>query len=115
MPAPLSLNHLNLPAADPEALSRWYCQTLGFEARGRFLWSGGSLLVFAPGAPLREEKMHLGFRVASLDELHARVAAMRAHGFDPGEVEGDESYSTVFFHDPEGNRIELFYEPDPLA
>lgn len=113
MPEPLQLNHLNLPAADPAALREWYVATLGFTARGRFLWSSGSLLVFVDGAPLREERMHLGFRVSSISALREWVETLRARGVDPGEIEGDENYSTVFFHDPEGNRIELFYEPAP--
>ena len=113
MLSPLALNHLNLPARDPEALSKWYREMLGFEAKGRFLWSGGTLLVFSPGTPIDDEKLHLGFLVPSLPELQAWVERLRERGFDPGEIEGDAAYSTVFFHDPEGNRIELFYEPVP--
>ena len=110
---PLRLNHLNLPAHDPSSLRGWYVEILGFAEHGRFLWSGGTLLVFVEGEPLQRADAHLGFRVDSLPELHEWVDRMRARGFDPGNVEGDETYSTVFFEDPEGNRVELFYEPVP--
>lgn len=113
MPEPLLLNHLNLPARDPQAQRAWYVAFLGFRAMGRFLWSGGTLLVFQDGVPLDRTDVHLGFRVSSLGELTQWVERLRGLGCDPGEIEGDETYATVFFHDPEGNRIELFYEPVP--
>ena len=109
----LALNHLNLPASDPNALRRWYVEMLGFQERGRFLWSAGTLLVFTAADPLRRPEVHFGFRVDSLAELHAWVDALRGRGLDPGEIQGDEDYSTVFFHDPEGNKMELFFEPVP--
>jgi catechol 2,3-dioxygenase-like lactoylglutathione lyase family enzyme len=109
----LALNHLNLPARDPNALRRWYVEKLGFEERGRFLWSAGTLLVFTSADPLGRPEVHFGFRVDSLTELHEWVGALRDRGLDPGEIQGDEKYSTVFVHDPDGNKIELFYEPVP--
>lgn len=115
MASPLSLNHLNLPARDPDGLRRWYVEKLGFTERGRFLWSGGSLLVFVPGEPLRSKESHFGFRVASLPELHAWATRLRERGVDPGEVVGDETYSRVFLKDPEGNGLEVFYEPVPAG
>ena len=32
--APLQLDHLNMPARDPEGLARWYAQTFGLQDRG---------------------------------------------------------------------------------
>jgi catechol 2,3-dioxygenase-like lactoylglutathione lyase family enzyme len=110
---PLALNHLNLPARDPEALSRWYCDVLGFRANGRFLWSAGTLLVFVRGEPIVSGAFHFGFRTSSPAELRAWVERARVRGATVGDVEGDESYSYARFADPEGNSIELFYEPVP--
>jgi len=100
----LALNHLNLPARDPEALRRFYVEKLGFERNGRFLWSAGTLLVFVDGEPLAREDTHFGFRVDSLAELEAWATRFGA------TIEGDAHYSTFFTADPEGNRFEIFYE-----
>jgi catechol 2,3-dioxygenase-like lactoylglutathione lyase family enzyme len=110
---PLALNHLNLPARDPVALRRWYVDTLGFRANGPFLWSAGTLLVFARGEPLPGGDFHLGFRVGSLADLEGWVARLRGAGVAVGDVEGDAAYSTARLLDPEGNEIELFYELEP--
>ncbi len=109
---PLVINHINIPAQDPQALRAWYVDKLGFESRGGFLWSGGSLLVFVKGEQLRGD-MHFGFRLPSLDALHGWATALREKGVDVPPVEGDETYSSVYVQDPEGNVFELFYEPAP--
>jgi catechol 2,3-dioxygenase-like lactoylglutathione lyase family enzyme len=114
MASALCLNHLNLPARDPAALGQWYVDTLGFQRDGRFLWSGGTLLVFIEGDPVDGDVVHFGFRVASMDDLVAWVRALRARGVEVGEIEGDSTYSTVFVRDPEGNRLEIFFQPDPV-
>ena len=110
---PLSLNHLNLPARDPAKLAEWYVDKLGFERDGRFLWSGGTLLVFVEGDPVDSNIVHFGFRVPTIADLHSWIRALRERGVRVGDVQGDGTYSTVFIEDPEGNRCELFYQPDP--
>jgi catechol 2,3-dioxygenase-like lactoylglutathione lyase family enzyme len=118
MPAvlpPLALNHVNLPARNPKALARWYVRKLGFVANGRFLWSGGSLLVFVPGKPLRSGTVHVGCRVRSVAVLRRWTAALRGRGVKVPDIEGDATYSYARIHDPEGNEIELFHEPVPAA
>jgi catechol 2,3-dioxygenase-like lactoylglutathione lyase family enzyme len=112
---PLALNHLNLPARDPEAQARWYVERLGFRRNGRFLWSGGTLLVFVPGEVVGSGAMHFGFRVASRADLDAWVVALRGRGVEVPAVEGDEAYATTRVVDPEGNEIELFHEPVPAG
>ena len=104
----LSLNHLNLPARDPEALRRWYVEKLGFAEYGRFLWSAGTLLVFVKGEPLGDARMHFGFRVESIEALRGWADRV---GAPP--IEGDANYMTTYVKDPEGNVFELFYEQVP--
>jgi catechol-2,3-dioxygenase len=55
--------------------------------------------------------MHFGFRLPSIDALRGWVERLRAAGVAVGEIEGDETYSTVYVQDPEGNVFELFFEP----
>jgi catechol 2,3-dioxygenase-like lactoylglutathione lyase family enzyme len=112
---PLALNHVNLPARDPKALARWYVKKLGFVANGRFLWSAGTLLVFVKGTPLRSGSVHVGFRTRSVPVLRRWVAALRKRGVEVSDIEGDATYSFTRIHDPEGNEIELFFEPVPAA
>src|SRR5262245_17179373 len=107
MGAPLCLNHLNLPARDPARLSQWYVDNLGFGRDGRFLWSGGTLLVFIEGEPVDSDTVHFGFRVPTMDDLLAWERELRARGVETSEIDGDGSYSTVFAWDPEGNRFEI--------
>jgi catechol 2,3-dioxygenase-like lactoylglutathione lyase family enzyme len=110
---PLGLNHLNLPAKDPAALAQWYVEKLEFRSDGRFLWSGGTLLVFVDGDPVDSNTVHFGFRVPSIEDLQTWIRTLRDRGVAVGDVHGDGTYSTVFIRDPEGNRFELFYQPDP--
>jgi catechol 2,3-dioxygenase-like lactoylglutathione lyase family enzyme len=109
----LKMNHLNVPARNPQALCEWYVDKLGFVAHGRFLWSGGSLLVFVEGEPISAEHWHFGFRVESLQDLEAWVLRLRASDVEVPDIEGDDEYSTVYVKDPEGNTFEIFYEPTP--
>jgi catechol 2,3-dioxygenase-like lactoylglutathione lyase family enzyme len=109
---PLRLNHLNLPATDPEALGDWYVAQLGFRRRGRFLWSEGTLLVFVPGKRVEDKEVHFGFRLDAEDEVHAWAEKLRGAGATVSRVIKESGYTTVFARDPEGNRFELFWEPD---
>jgi catechol-2,3-dioxygenase len=123
----LALNHLNLPARDPVALRQWYVSKLGFKIAalsgdtpgppggGAFLWSGGSLLAFVQGDPVKPDQTHFGFRLASLSELKSWVALLKERGVGTGELQGDDEYSRIYVKDPEGNVIELFYEAPPEA
>jgi catechol 2,3-dioxygenase-like lactoylglutathione lyase family enzyme len=110
---PLALNHLNLPARDPTALRAWYVEKLGFRERGRFLWSGGTLLVFVDGTPIATDALHFGFRVESRSALDTWVKTLRARGVDVGDVEGDDAYATVYVRDPGGNTFEMLFERPP--
>ena len=106
----LAINHINLPAVDPAAMRTWYVEKLGFRSQGGFLWSGGTLLVFVKGEPLRGD-MHFGFRLPSIEALRGWVDRLKQAGVPVGEIQGDETYSTVYVQDPEGNVFELFFEP----
>jgi hypothetical protein len=55
----------------------------------------------------------VGFRVASLADLRAWVDELRRRGVVVPDIEGDDEYASVRVVDPEGNEIELFYEPVP--
>lgn len=99
------LDHLNLPAADPEGLAQWYAQRLGLEQRGPNVVGPGIALYFATGMPLRQgDRFHFGFRV----ESRAAVEAWSQHlgvaiAFD------EDDFFAARLSDPEGNTFEIYW------
>ena len=106
----LRLNHLNLPASNPEALGDWYVSNLDFRRDGRFLWSDGTILVFTPGIPMKNDQVHFGFRLDREEDVHTWAFKLREAGAKVGTVRTDSGLTRVFARDPEGNRFELFWE-----
>ncbi len=101
--ASLALDHLNMPARDPEGLARWYAQTFGLTADGRRASAPGVLIVFQQGEPVaRAPELHLGLRVPSMAAL-----TDWAHKFGTEPTLGEE-FNTFRTFDPEGNCIEVY-------
>ena len=121
------LGHVVLYASDPDASAAWYCDLLGMEIVTRpegfaavFLSFGTRdhdiALFKAPGdgAFRNAELQHVAFELdGGLDDLkrfHARlveravtIEAVVDHGISYG----------VYFHDPDGHRLEVFYQRVP--
>lgn len=104
---PLRLAHVNLPARDPIALANWYAKTFALEARGAFVIGPGTLLAFESGEPLLDcGKSHIGFEVPSRQEVAAWARRFGA------ELEEESRAAYTRLRDPEGNAIEIYWEPD---
>ncbi|RIL04499.1 MAG: hypothetical protein DCC71_13830 [Proteobacteria bacterium] len=104
---PLRLAHVNLPARDPAALARWYAATFSLEARGAFVVGPGTLLAFEPGDPLAAHaNLHVGFEVPSRQDV--AIWAQRLGT----PLEEQPRYAATRTRDPEGNAIEIYWEPD---
>ena len=108
-----------LRAADPEALTAWYRDSLGLDVDPYGQWQQEvGPTVFATfedgtdyfGAPTQQTM--LNFRVRDLD---AMLAQLRAHGADVAEeiqdMDGVGRFGWVT--DPEGNRVELWEPVSP--
>jgi len=103
-----------LRAADPEALSAWYRDSLGLDADEHGLWrQGEGMTVFATfesdtgyfGSPAQQTM--LNFRVRDLDAMLAQLRSRGAEvAGEPQDMEGVGRFGWVT--DPEGNRIELW-------
>jgi 2-hydroxychromene-2-carboxylate isomerase len=103
---PLRIAHVNLPARDPQALARWYAETFELEARGAFAYGAAGLLAFEPGEPLAAHaNFHVGFEAATRD-----LVALWARRFD-ASVDEEPGYAATRVRDPEGNAIEIYWEP----
>jgi len=99
----LQLNHLNMPARDPEALARWYAQTFGLRADAHRVRGPGVLLVFQKGEPVnRAPELHLGVQVPSMGALTEWAQKFNAQVSTGGE------FNAIRVFDPEGNCIELY-------
>ncbi len=103
MPASLSLDHLNLPARDPEGLAQWYARTFGLTADAHRVRGESVLIAFQSGEPIdRSPELHVGLRVPSLADL-----AKWAEKFGAQVTMGAE-FNSFRTSDPEGNCIELY-------
>ena len=72
------LQHLNMPARDPQGLARWYANTFGLQADDNKARGPGVLIAFQPGEPInRAPDLHAGFLVPSMAELDAMGGSVR--------------------------------------
>jgi catechol-2,3-dioxygenase len=90
-------------AADPEALTAWYGDTLG---------AAGLPISFVPG---KTEAQHFAVHVADLEAWRERLAVPLIRD-DEGADEFDFSHwggaRAIYFEDPEGNIVELIARPN---
>lgn len=97
------LQHLNLPARDPQGLARWYAATFGLQADDNKARGPGVLIAFQPGEPVnRAPELHAGFRVASLAELRRWVDRLG------GTLKIGPEFTSFQIRDPEGNCVEMY-------
>jgi catechol 2,3-dioxygenase-like lactoylglutathione lyase family enzyme len=101
--ASLRLDHVNMPARDPEALVRWYAQTFGLQADKHRVSAPGLLIAFQAGEPVkRAPELHLGFRVPSMAALMQWAKQFGA------EVTNGSEFCSFRTFDPEGNCVEVY-------
>ena len=97
------LQHLNLPARDPQGLARWYATTFGLQADDNKVRGPGVLLAFQLGEPLnRAPEVHAGFLVPSLAELRQWADRLG------GSLKQGPEFTAFQVRDPEGNCVELY-------
>jgi len=123
----MGLTHLALAVRDVERSLRFYEQVFG----ARVGWRGGrSVQINTPGSNdviVLEESTseevgrsagvgHFGFRLVRPEDIEAAIAAVSEAGGkieDHGEFEPGEPY--VFFRDPDGYVVEVWYEKEPSS
>jgi catechol-2,3-dioxygenase len=128
------LGHVLLRVLDLERSKKFYTEVLGFrvlqedpEHGGVFLALDGQshaidLFAVKDIAAAREQTPgvrglgHVAFRVDSEAALTDAYTALREHGVDITRAIDHVSQKSVYFNDPDGNTIEIYYErPDALA
>jgi catechol-2,3-dioxygenase len=101
--ARFQLDHLNMPARDPEGLACWYAQTFGLQADAHRVRGPGVLIAFQAGEPVnRAPELHLGFRVPSMTVLTEWAERLGA------PVTTGAEFNSFRTSDPEGNCIEIY-------
>lgn len=118
----MAFSHIGLYVIDMAAMVSFYTQVLGFSVTDEARIRGADVvflsrnpdehhqIVLVPGrSPQSPSTVNqISFRVASLSELrrlHGLAVALKLAGLNPTNHGGSWS---VYFLDPEGNRIELF-------
>lgn len=100
----LTLDHVQMPARDPEGLAAWYAQTFGLRAQQNRVYGSDFLIVFLPGTPVqRSPELHFGLNVGNM-----RALAAWAEKLGSPLISGKTEYASVYAHDPEGNGVELY-------
>jgi catechol-2,3-dioxygenase len=117
-----TLHHVNLKTARLRELIDWYGLVIG--AKPNFEWPGGAFLT-NDGANHRialislpafcddkDKAIHSGmhhsaFEYDTLDDLLATYLRLKAAGIEPGGCLDHGLTTSFYYHDPDGNSIEL--------
>ena len=128
------LGHVLLRVLDLERARKFYTEVLGFrvleedpEHGGLFLALDGQshaidlFPVKDPDAarsqtPGARGLGHIAFRVATEDALKQAYVSLGEHGVEVTRSIDHVSQKSIYFEDPDGNTLEIYYErPDALA
>jgi catechol 2,3-dioxygenase-like lactoylglutathione lyase family enzyme len=123
----MRVEHLGIYATDPEGLSQWYREKLGFsvvrtlEKEGRppiyFLkGEGGWEIEILPSPSSRPDKQltdpgysHIGLVVDSFEQTER---LLKSKGISLHDVrDTSNGWKIGYFEDPEGNILEIVYRP----
>jgi catechol-2,3-dioxygenase len=127
------LGHVLLKVADTERSKVFYSKVLGFEVveedpqhGGVFMTLGkdGHTLDLSPVddpetaqrvSPNRLGVHHIAFQVDSYEALKDAYFTLQDQGIKDIRAVDHVSQKSIYFHDPDGNRLEIYYElPDAL-
>ena len=114
------LSHVELLTPKPDESLFYFREILGMEISGE---AGGSVYLRGYGDYERSSLKltaaeqagveHIAYRTQSSEALGRRVAALEAAGVRGEWLDGDVGHGRAYsFHDPDGHRLELFYESE---
>jgi catechol-2,3-dioxygenase len=123
MTVPVRLGHVSIPVKDPKELAGFYRQLLGLEVTMAGSVPGLGDFVFLNERPQTElplialhanpQGRHIALQVESLEALRTSCANAKARGIPVSTALNHRVSISVYFHDPEGNMIELFWATRP--
>ncbi|HET7340272.1 MAG TPA: VOC family protein [Methylomirabilota bacterium] len=127
------LGHVLLRVADLERARAFYTGVLGFEVMEQDPEHGGLFMALAghahtldlfpaldpqapPRAPGSPGLGHIAFRVATPQALRDAYFELQGRGVTIVRAVDHVSQRSIYFHDPDGNTLEIYYEvPDARA
>jgi catechol 2,3-dioxygenase-like lactoylglutathione lyase family enzyme len=114
-----ALNHVNLVVENVEKSAAFYESLFGLtrlwkEGDFIFLQCGNTDLGLVQGNPIMHPRFHVGFRVASRDEVTQWLARVTDAGapvtYGPKDY---GAYYTFTCRDPSGYGVEVYFEGEP--
>ena len=128
------LGHILVRVLDLERSKKFYAEVLGFHILEEDPAHGGTFMALegqshcidlfqVKDVALAERQTpgarglgHIAFRVASEDDLREANATLKAHGVEITRTIDHVSQKSIYFNDPDGNTLEIYYElPEALA
>lgn len=104
----LTLNHVGIPARDPEALAAWYGCHFKLMVEGAFAYGDGWLIACELGAQPTKMPAHFGFMLDNHTEIDRWKEYFEGQGI---AVDSQRDGNAIFLTDPEGNSFEIFFDP----
>ena len=132
----VAFSHFGIHVGDLAAMEAFYTRVLGLLVSDRGTLSGGSTLVFLSRDPDEHHQIvlvtgrppgvdfnvvnQISFKLLALRDLKAMYARVQAEGIKEFRIVTHGNAWSVYFSDPEGNRVELFVDtpwhtPQPCA
>jgi catechol 2,3-dioxygenase-like lactoylglutathione lyase family enzyme len=120
------LIHLGLPVQNEQRSRHFYERYFGFDPESARRYDDGVLmlsnsdgfdLALHPGEQVGvlPEFLHFGFRLDDADEVRRLLALLRANDVPIVEEYDEPTYVAFKCLDPDGHRIEGYWEPDGPA
>lgn len=119
-----TIGHVGLYVTDIDKMVDFYTRILGFSVTDRGPFRGADMafltrdpkdhhqIVFLEGRPADSYAMvnQISFRVHALADLRAIRAAVLAENSDDVDAADHGNAWSIYFHDPEGTRLEAYME-----
>jgi catechol-2,3-dioxygenase len=128
------IGHVLLRVLNLEASTKFYSEVLGFRVLEEDPEHGGTFMALEGQShaidlfPVKDAEAarkqtpgvrglgHIAFRVESEAALKEAYATLQTHGVEVARSIDHVSQKSVYFNDPDGNTLEIYYElPDALA
>ncbi|UYV15398.1 VOC family protein [Porphyrobacter sp. ULC335] len=104
----VTLNHVGIPARDPDALAAWYGRHFELMVEGAFAYGDGWLIACEQAVQPTKMPAHFGFMLDSRGEVDRWKAYFDDQGIG---VDTQRGGNAIFMTDPEGNIFEIFFDP----
>jgi len=131
-----ALSHFGINVTDIDRMADFYTRVLGLVVSDRGKLDDGPELAFLSHDPDEHHQLvlvtgrpadrgdsvvnQISFKLPTLDDLKAMYARVRAEGTEQFRIVTHGNAWSIYFADPEGNRVELFVDtpwhtPQPFA